>query len=194
LELKDQIKKFRASLNLSQEELAEKVYVTRQSISNWENGKNYPDIHSLILLSALFEISLDQLIKGDIETMKKEIGTSEIKAFNYYGTIFGILLLITVVSFVPLVLLLKGYGIAISAALFATSFFFAMKVEKFKKDNEVHTYKEIVAFVDGKRLDEIEKHQEFGKRPYQKILLALGSAVFTLVICAGMFWLIEIIK
>lgn len=66
-----QIKKYRGSLKLSQEELAEKVYVSRQSISNWENGKNYPDIHSLLLLSTLFNVSLDQLIKGDVEMMEQ---------------------------------------------------------------------------------------------------------------------------
>ena len=54
MELNAQIKKYRTELNLSQEELAEKVYVTRQTISNWENGKSYPDIHSLLLLSSLF--------------------------------------------------------------------------------------------------------------------------------------------
>lgn len=45
-------------MNLSQEELAEKIYVTRQTISNWENDKSYPDIHSLLLLSSTFHISL----------------------------------------------------------------------------------------------------------------------------------------
>ena len=47
MELNAQIKKYRTEFNLSQEELAEKVYVTRQTISNWETGKSYPDIHSL---------------------------------------------------------------------------------------------------------------------------------------------------
>ena len=75
----EQIKKYRTEMNLSQEELAEKIYVTRQSVSNWENGKTYPDIHSLLLLSSLFGISLDQLVKGDIEIMKKEIKEAEIK-------------------------------------------------------------------------------------------------------------------
>ena len=78
MELNEQIKKYRTEMNLSQEELAEKIYVTRQSISNWENGKTYPDIHSLLLLSSLFGISLDQLVKGDIEIMKAEIKKEEI--------------------------------------------------------------------------------------------------------------------
>ena len=65
--------------NITLEELAEKIYVTRQSISNWENGKTYPDIHSLLLLSSLFGISLDQLVKGDIEIMKEAIKEEEVK-------------------------------------------------------------------------------------------------------------------
>ena len=50
-----------------------KIYVTRQSVSNWENGKNYPDIHSLVLLSKLFNVSLDILVKGDLKEMREEI-------------------------------------------------------------------------------------------------------------------------
>lgn len=47
MELNKQIKKYRTIMNLTQEDLAERVYVTRQTISNWETGKSYPDIHSL---------------------------------------------------------------------------------------------------------------------------------------------------
>ena len=50
MELSIQIKKYRTELHLSQEELAEKVYVTRQTISNWENEKSYPDIHSWFIV------------------------------------------------------------------------------------------------------------------------------------------------
>ena len=169
-------------MNLSQDALAEKIYVTRQTISNWENSKNYPDIHSLLLLSSLFNISLDQLIKGDIDIMKEEIKEAEIKNFYHYGKIFTVLLVITILSFVPLAILLNYYGLIISAILFIITFYFALKVEKYKKENDVQTYKEIVAFTEGKRLDEIEKHQEYGKRPYQKFLLALGSALITFII------------
>mgnify|MGYP005783589299 CR=1 FL=1 len=51
MEVGKQIKRFRRDLKLSQEELAGKIFVTRQTISNWENGKNYPDVNSLVLLS-----------------------------------------------------------------------------------------------------------------------------------------------
>ena len=61
-----QIKKYREQLKISQEELADKVFVSRQTISNWENNKNYPDIKSLSLLSYIFNVSIDDFIKGDI--------------------------------------------------------------------------------------------------------------------------------
>lgn len=63
MEIGQQIIRYRKQQALSQEKLAEKVYVSRQSISNWENDKTYPDIHSLLLLSQIFQVSLDQLIK-----------------------------------------------------------------------------------------------------------------------------------
>ena len=59
MELGKQIKKYRSEMNLSQEELADKVFVSRQTVSNWENDKNYPDIKSLLLLSEVFGVSLD---------------------------------------------------------------------------------------------------------------------------------------
>lgn len=191
MELNTQIKKYRTNMNLSQEELAEKVYVTRQTISNWENNKNYPDIHSLLLLSSLFNVSLDQLIKGDIDIMKEEIEKSEINKLNHYGNIFTLLLLVTMVSTVPLAIFLNYYGLIIFGILFAITMYFAFKVEKCKKDNDIQTFKEIVSFTEGKRLDEIEKNQEVGKRPYQKVLLVFGSAMITLVICCLLLWILK---
>lgn len=190
MELNTQIKKYRTGMKLSQEELAEKVYVTRQTISNWENGKSYPDIHSLLLLSSLFNVSLDQLIKGDIEIMKEEIKEVEIDKLNRYGTIFTILLVVTIISAVPLALWFDVYGMAAGVILFGVTMYFALKVEKVKKENDVHTYKEIIAFTEGKRLDEIDKLQETGKRLYQKILLALGSALIALAVSLLTAWFI----
>ena len=164
-------------MNLSQEELAEKIYVTRQTISNWENDKSYPDIHSLLLLSSTFHISLDQLIKGDITTMKEEISKEAIQKFNRDGAIFTVLLILTVIAAVPLAVLIMIY--------------YALRVEKFKKENDIMTYKEIVAFTEGKQLDEIEKAQEKGKRPYQQLLSALLSATIGFIISMFFVWLLK---
>lgn len=61
----EQIKSVRKKENLTQEQFAIKLNVSRQAVSNWENNKNLPDIGILILMSNVFQISLDQLIKGD---------------------------------------------------------------------------------------------------------------------------------
>ena len=158
-------------MNLSQEELAEKIYVTRQTISNWENDKSYPDIHSLLLLSSTFHISLDQLIKGDITTMKEEI--------------------LTVIAAVPLAVFLGYCGYIVWGILFLIMIYYALRVEKFKKENDIMTYKEIVAFTEGKQLDEIEKAQEKGKRPYQQLLSALLSATIGFIISMFFVWLLK---
>ncbi len=183
MELNEQIKKYRTEMNLSQEELAEKIYVTRQSISNWENGKTYPDIHSLLLLSSLFGISLDQLVKGDIEIMKKEIKKEEVEKMKQYGTVYTILLIVTVVSALPLFMCLGIWALIPWGIIYAFAMYFAVKIERLKKDNDIQTYKEIVAFSEGKRLDDIQKQREIAKRPYQKTLLVIGSAVIAFVVC-----------
>ena len=183
MELNEQIKKYRTEMNLSQEELAEKIYVTRQSVSNWENGKTYPDIHSILLLSSLFGISLDQLVKGDIEIMKEEIKKEEIAKMNRYGKTYALMLIATAVSAVPLFMWLGVWAFIPWGIIWAVSLHFAFKVEKVKKGNDVQTYKEIVAFSEGKLLDDIQKQREIGKRPYQKILLVIGSAAVAFAVC-----------
>ena len=190
MELSNQIKKYRTALSLSQEELAEKVFVTRQTVSNWETEKSYPDIHSLLLLSNLFEVSLDQLIKGDIDIMKEEIKENEVTKLNHYGNIFSVLLLISVLSFVPFTKFFGLYGLAASILLWGSSMFFAFKVERIKKDNNIQSYKEIVAFMDGKRLDEIETLQEKAKVPYQNFLKVLISALVGAGIAAFFLWIL----
>ena len=73
MELGKRLKEFRNQSGMNQDELAERLYVTRQTISSWENDKSYPDIHSLLMLGDLFNVSLDTLVKGDIEIMKEKI-------------------------------------------------------------------------------------------------------------------------
>ena len=87
MELGNQIKKYRSELQISQEQLADRIYVSRQTISNWENEKSYPDVNSLVLLSEVFQTSIDKLIKGDIEIMKEKINEQEIKKHTTIVTI-----------------------------------------------------------------------------------------------------------
>lgn len=183
MELGKQIRMYRLENKLSQEELADRIYVSRQTISNWENDKNYPDINSLVLLSEVFKVSLDKLIKGDIDVMKDVIKKEEVDKMNRYGKIYTIMLIVTVVSAVPLFMWLGLWVLIPWGIVWMVSMYFASKIEKIKKDNDVQTYKEIVAFSEGKLLDDIHKQQEIGKRPYQKMLLVIGSVLITLCVC-----------
>lgn len=68
LNLGENLKKQRKEKNLSQEQLAEMLNVSRQAISKWESNKTYPDIENLILLRNLFNVSLDDLIVNENKT------------------------------------------------------------------------------------------------------------------------------
>ncbi len=186
MNLGSQIKKYRVEFSMSQDELAEKVFVSRQSISNWENDKTYPDIKSLLLLSEVFQVSLDQLIKGDLEIMKKEISTQELANFQKDSAIMTVFFLLMLISPIPLAHFLDWWGMAVYLVICVVGLYYAFRVEKHKKKFDIQTYKEINAFLEGKTLDEIEKAREEGKRPYQKILLAVGAAALALVVCAIM--------
>lgn len=64
------LKNTRLTAGLTQESVAEKIGVSRQTISNWENDKSYPDIVNVIALSNLYSISLDELLKEDLKMVK----------------------------------------------------------------------------------------------------------------------------
>lgn len=60
-----QIKKIRTNSKLTQEQLAQKLNVSRQTISSWENNRNLPDLQMVVQIAQTFNLSLDQLILGD---------------------------------------------------------------------------------------------------------------------------------
>ena len=66
----NQISAIRNEQQLTQEQFGELFHVTRQTVSNWENEKNYPDLQILIAMSNQFDVSLDTLLKGDSKMVK----------------------------------------------------------------------------------------------------------------------------
>ena len=177
MEIGKKIKKHRSELSLSQEEFADKIFVTRQTVSNWENDKSYPDINSLVLMAEVFGVSLDSLVKGDIEEMNEKIKTEDIEYLNKANRRLTLAFVWDFFMLVPLLKLFGIWGAVIFGTVFILGFIEAVKIEKYKKQMDIQTYKEINAFMEGKRLDEIEKQREIAKRPYQKILIAIGCAV-----------------
>lgn len=190
IDIGSKIKTLRLSKSMTQEQLAKALHVSAQAVSKWENGKSYPDIHSLLLLSALFDVSLDQLIKGDLETMKQEVNAADVRAMNRDAIIYTVLLAATIILPVPLLKWFDLYGLIPELLLWGSAMYFAHRLERIKKANNVQSYKEILAFSEGKRLDEIEQKVEAGKRPYQKVLLALLTAGITLLVGMVLSWLL----
>lgn len=97
MDLGKKIITMRNEKKLSQEQLAEKLNVTRQTISNWENGKFYPDIDSLVNLSKYFNVSLDDLLSYDEKVLDYLKDSTDIVKSNkniLYAILLNILLII----------------------------------------------------------------------------------------------------
>lgn len=97
MQLGQMIAKIRKEHKLTQETFAKKFHVTRQTVSNWENEKSYPDLHTLVKISDEFNLSLDILLKGD-SAMINEIDKKVKKHALYKGIIAGLILVIAVLS------------------------------------------------------------------------------------------------
>lgn len=96
MQLGQTIQKIRKENHLTQEEFAEIFHVTRQTVSNWENEKSYPDLLTLVAISDNFHISLDKMLKEDIKMTEKL--NKEIHWAKHMRMIFAVVLGIIVVT------------------------------------------------------------------------------------------------
>ncbi|MBJ8084785.1 MULTISPECIES: helix-turn-helix transcriptional regulator [unclassified Bacillus cereus group] len=96
----ERLKEEREKRNWSQNDLAEKIHVSRQSVSKWETGKNYPSIEIIIHLSDLFGITIDELLRSDEELTQKVIEDSKQLAYPKWKVFFDSLFMMGVFLFV----------------------------------------------------------------------------------------------
>ena len=107
MEIGKKLKNARVQSGMTQENVAEKINVSRQTISNWENEKSYPDIISVIELSNLYSISLDVLLKGDEKMIEHLEESTDVVKSNQkmigaiIVNIIVVALLITLNMFIP---------------------------------------------------------------------------------------------
>lgn len=141
MELEYRLVELRKEKNLSQEKLAEKLYVSRQTISNWERGKTYPDINSLLLIATYFGISLDNLIKGDVDIMKHQVDQSQFKKWLIIGGISWFLFSVAVPT---RYLLDSGQAAAILWLLAMLVAYSAFQILYILKNRELQTYADIL--------------------------------------------------
>ncbi|MGY3703478.1 transcriptional regulator [Vagococcus martis] len=177
-----QLKKYRELYGFSQEILAEKIYVTRQTISKWENDKSYPDIHNLLALSILFDITLDELVKGDMRIMKNVVENEKLEK-NTKGMLVFIILLLVIG--VPFAVVYDGIKALIPFLIFSIGLmYYAIKIEKAKKKHNIKTFREIIAFSEGDTtLEELQKARSTKDNIKEKILV-VGAFSVVIVILA----------
>lgn len=181
MELGSHIKGHRARLSMSQEQLAEAIFVSRQTISNWETDRTYPDVHSLLLLSDLFGVSVDDLIKGDVEEMKAVL-TNEAKRLNRLGAVMAACGGAAVIWAVATALLDLSWPaiLAPAIALFIPAAVAAGMAEKIKHDNRLFTYRAVAAFMRGEDPDVADEENRKAGRAWWGKLIAktvIGAAI-----------------
>lgn len=118
MEFHNKLYQLRKQKGLSQEELANRLNVSRQTVSKWEVGDSTPDMEKLVAISDLFEISLEKLVKGeetvyggDVSTKSELVNELKEKAkqgVKIVAIVFGIILLIDVIS---MIVYFSFYGI-----------------------------------------------------------------------------------
>lgn len=155
VELGTHIKEYRTERGMSQEDLAARIYVSRQTVSNWETDKTYPDVESLLLLSVLFDTTIDELIKGDVEAMK-DVLKNDAQKMQVYAVVGLAVALLGGALFVC-GLTFWDWGLVPSAIIgllvWGIGMVLMAKVEHMKKEHDVITYRELVAFTKGEPID-----------------------------------------
>ena len=122
--------------------------------------------------------------------MKEQIKAEDINEFRYHSNIFAILLLLTIILPIPLMKFMGYIGIGNWVLIAITSICYSIRIEKYKKNFNIQTYREILDFLDGKNMNDLEKNQEYGKRPYQKFLLAIGSGLLAIIVTVIMSYIL----
>ncbi len=165
MKLPEHLKANRERLGLSQEDVAHAIFVSRQTMSSWENGKTYPDVQSLLLLSQLFGVSIDELVKGDVVSMKNMINKDAMVMERMaVGSVVLILMGIACMvglnaiwqdpSPIPFMSTGSLAGIAAMVAFWIPSLVLSVRIERIKKSHNLVTYREISAFMDGEDMPE----------------------------------------
>ena len=185
MEIGKRIREYRKIYNLSQEQLADKIFVSRQTVSNWENGKTYPDIQIIVSLSILFNVSLDELIREDLEEMKMKINN---KKANNRADIYSLIMICSTI----LASLSIGLVVALPESkliwivpiiLFLPAVWSSFVLEKFKRNNDLKTYKEILAFSQNKDVEMLRERRAPRRIRIEKGIIVLGYVGITLFIC-----------
>ena len=194
MEIGARLRELRAGRGMSQDDLAASVYVSRQTISSWENNKTYPDVQSLLLLSEVFDVTVDSLIKGDVDTMTvtvdNDIRTMKILSYTMLGFL---LLMIATMIWVCVQVFAWDWPLeqtaptfVLALVLWGIAMFAAVWVDRIKKSHDLITYSEILAYWKG---DPVDRDTERGRRErliprWMKVVRTVGMTLLAMAIGA----------
>ena len=99
MNISEKIKQIRNKEGLTQEQFSEKINVSRNAVAKWETNRGYPDIQNLINISEIFNISLDELVKDDINVKYKIIAESSSKKWHFLVILYLVAIIIYIVYF-----------------------------------------------------------------------------------------------
>lgn len=186
MELARRIKEHRARLGMSQADLARALFVTRQTISNWETSRTYPDAQSLLLMSGLFGVSVDSLLKDDSQEMREALAAGSRK-MNRLGAVmaaFGLACAAWVV--VGIALDWDTALIAVpAAALFAPAMCAAFLIDKMRHDNQLFAYQSVQAFLAGEDPDVSNRYNQRAREHWVARRVAQTVLLIILGLCCG---------
>lgn len=192
MEVGNRIREEREGLGISQEELARRIFVSRQTVSNWETGKTYPDVQSLLLLSNLFGASVDSLVKGDVEAMQEEMENYELDRFKIRVFRRIALALLAVGAVMLAVLVVQGERpfsplFVLALVLLAAGTPFAHMADRVERSHDIDTVREVKAFLDGVDPDQIERDRETPRavRIAARTLTAVGIALAFIAVASA---------
>lgn len=202
MELARQLKAKREERGFSQDEISKAIFVSRQTISNWENDKTYPDVQSLLLLSQLFEVSIDELVRGDVVAMQRAIAEDtrrmrllSIGMLAFSGLAFLFLLGFSIAWPEPsgFARMSKGNlaGAVTFIVLYAIGFAMAVGVDRLKKKHDVVTYREIDRFLKGEVAAEPDAEGLARKHPALGIMVKLLAGAAIGLLLAGLLLALE---
>ena len=196
MELGSQIRRYRSERGMSQDDLVGRIFVSRQTISNWEYDRTYPDVQNLLLLSDLFDVTIDQLIKGDLDTMKQALDKDVLSMKILNMILCGLAVVIFIVDGLML------YGVAVAKrewpwplslmGLLALLVLLGMIIGlegNIKRRNDIRTYREIKAFLAGEEVDRSDcDHMPSLKKRLLLLLLVIVVCAVAGYALAALIW------
>lgn len=181
MEVGNRIREERERLGISQEELARQIFVSRQTVSNWETGKTCPDVQSLLLMSNLFDVSVDSLVRGDVETMTKAIENYELERFKIKASMGASVALILLGAVMLAILTARGEDLhsplyVIALVMMVASVAVSYVAERIERRYDIDTMREVQAFMAGEDPEQIVRERRIPKAARIALKMAAGAA------------------